>query len=411
MSQRMTTRLQLYEMLWSTPLGELATQLSVSSPTLKNTCTKFDIPVPPRGHWAKLQAGKPTARVMLPARAPGMSDEIHLGTRCYWQRSLTDDELLAPLPDRPEFSEDIVLVRDRIRKVIGTLKVGKMLTLKHPIVAKLLGQDEARREKQRTAAYTFSWDKPIFDTPFEQRRLRLLNALFLAVARCGGKPEVRGHEAREITITVHQTAVFLTLDRPKVTRRGTGQSPHPTGGKSDPLRFAIVEGYQREVERAAWLDTEDSPLERMMAEIAVEIVAAAELKYREGCVRQFEWRVKRKAEREEEIRQHKIELERQERERQQRLEQARIDRLLDEAATLRRATDIRVYVHEVRQAAGGEGVNTPAEEVERWAQWALAEADRIDPVRNGRFLEAPDRSFYLDGSEDGFRLSEGDSDV
>ncbi|MCK1586315.1 hypothetical protein [Bradyrhizobium sp. 169] len=276
-------------------------------PSLKNTCTKFDIPVPPRGYWAKLQAGKPTAKAVLPARAPGMSDEIHLGDRYYWQRSLTDEELLGSLPDRPEFSEDITLVRERIEKAIGTFKVGRVLTIKHPAVLKLLAQDEARREKQKTATYAFSWEKPVLDTPFEQRRLRLLNALFLAVARCGGKAEVRGPEAREVTITVHQTAVFLTLDRPKVTRRGAAQGFYPTGSKSDPLRLAITEGYQREEERAAWQDSEDGPLERLMAEIAVEIVTAAELKYREGCVRQFEWRAKRKAEREEELRQRQLE--------------------------------------------------------------------------------------------------------
>lgn len=127
-------------------------------------------------------------------------------------------------------------------------------------------------------------------------------------------------------------------------------------------------------------------------------------------MRQFEWRVERKAEREEEIRRHQIELERQERERQRKLEQARIDRLLEEAATLRRATDIRAYVYAVRLSAAGEGINAPAEEVERWAQWALAEADRIDPVRNGRFLETHDRSFSPVGSEDGFHRTESDSD-
>jgi hypothetical protein len=35
--------------------------------------------------------------------------------------------------------------------------------------------------------------RPIFDTAFEQRRLRFLNALLLAVARCGGKPWIGGH--------------------------------------------------------------------------------------------------------------------------------------------------------------------------------------------------------------------------
>lgn len=94
----------------------------------------------------------------------------------------------------------------------------------------------------------------------------------------------------------------------------------------------------------------------------------------------------------------------------QRLEQARIDRLLDEAATLRRASDIRAYVHAVRQATAGEGRVASTKEVERWAEWALAEANRIDPVRNRGFLESHDRSFSPVGSEDGFRPSERDSD-
>jgi hypothetical protein len=41
---------------------------------------------------------------------------------------------------------------------------------------------------------------------------------------------------------------------------------------------------------------------------------------------------------------HQLYPERQGRARQQRLEQAKIDRLLDEAASLRRAADIRAYV-------------------------------------------------------------------
>jgi hypothetical protein len=47
---------------------------------------------------------------------------------------------------------------------------------------------------------------------------------------------------------------------------------------------------------------------------------------------------------------------RQERERQQKPEQARIDRLLDEAASLRRAADIRAYVGAVRHAIEGEAI-------------------------------------------------------
>lgn len=140
--------------------------------------------------------------------------------------------------------------------------------------------------------------------------------------RGGGRPEVSGHKAREITIGIHQTAVALALDRPKVAGREWGHDRSPKGGKPEPLRLAIVARYERGEERTAWQDGEKAPLERAISAIAVEIFTTAELNYRQDCVRQLEWCVQRKAQLEEERRQRKLELERQERERQQRLEQA-----------------------------------------------------------------------------------------
>jgi hypothetical protein len=61
--------------------------------------------------------------------------------------------------------------------------------------------------------------------------------------------------------------------------------------------------------------------------------------------------VQRKAQLEEDARNHQLQIEREERARRQQLEQARIDRLLDEATSLRRATDIRAYVDALRTTA------------------------------------------------------------
>jgi hypothetical protein len=54
------------------------------------------------------------------------------------------------------FSEDIAIVRDRVRKLIGKISVPKALTAPHPAIARLITQDDARRQKQQTASYTFS---------------------------------------------------------------------------------------------------------------------------------------------------------------------------------------------------------------------------------------------------------------
>ncbi len=117
---------------------------------------------------------------------------------------------------------------------------------------------------------------------------------------------------------------------------------------------------------------------------------AAEVSYRESCVREFEWRVQRKARLEEEECNRQLEHEREERERRERLEQARVDRLLEEAASLRRAMNIRAYVGAVQAVVANEASAISAEKMQRWSEWALAEADRIDPVRSARFIDAFD---------------------
>ncbi|NEU96924.1 hypothetical protein [Bradyrhizobium uaiense] len=70
------------------------------------------------------------------------------------------------------------------------------------------------------------------------------------------------------------------------------------------------------------------------------------------------------------------------------LAQARIDRLLAEAASLSRAADIRAYVRAVEQAIERERIAAPADDPARWSNWALTQADRIDPVKNRQFLQA-----------------------
>lgn len=57
-----------------------------------------------------------------------------------------------------------------------------------------------------------SWGCPIFGTEFEQRRLRVLNALVICLARCGMRPHASGNHGRELSVTVGDTAVPIRLD-------------------------------------------------------------------------------------------------------------------------------------------------------------------------------------------------------
>ncbi len=138
---------------------------------------------------------------------------------------------------------------------------------------------------------------------------------------------------------------------------------------------------------ATWQDDDVQKLEKRMTDIAIQLILTAEIKYRESVVHGYQWRIKRKAELEEEQRKRKLEGERAEKERQKRIEQGRINRLLRDAAAFQQAGEIRKYVEAIELTASRDG-SSSIEEVEQWSQWALAQADRIDPAIGGKFSKA-----------------------
>jgi hypothetical protein len=77
----------------------------------------------------------------------------------YWYNQLTDEEILGPLPDPPTFPEDIALVRDRVGKILGKVSVGKVITIRHPAISRLIGRafqglaaDQGRQRKRDSRA-------------------------------------------------------------------------------------------------------------------------------------------------------------------------------------------------------------------------------------------------------------------
>lgn len=378
-------RQALYDLVWSTPMKTLAAQFGISDVGLKKTCARAAIPTPDRGYWAKREAGKHTVQVALPKRAPGMSDEVVVaGGSNHWQYSSSEEDPRGPLPAPPEFPESLESVCERIAAAVGKVTVPQKVTSWHPVIDQLLKEDEQRREQQRSALYQMSWNSPRFDSPIERRRLRILNSLFFAVAKMDGKPSMSKYEPHGIHVTFFQQHVGITLEQPR--RRGNSITKQI--GANDPvLSLSIRRSINSTESTVTWKDGDESKLEALMTEIAVEVILTAERQYRESELRDYEWRVKRKVELEEQERQRKIAAEKAAKERQRRIEQAKIDRLLKDAAALQQANAIRQYVDALRARQANNSLTSP-EEFERWSTWALAQADRIDPAMGGRFTEA-----------------------
>lgn len=390
----MATRLsrkELYDLVWSEPIKVLAARFGISDVALRKTCDRAQVPTPERGYWAKKEVGKETPQAEFTERAPGMDDEVIVagGSDYRYHHGLTEEELLAPIPQAPEFSEPIEQVRKRIQMVIGQVMVPNKVTAWHPVIQRLLREDEKRREKQRASGY--SWDAPLFDTPFERRRLRILNSLFLAINKMNGKPYVYGREygreSREIRIGFYQQYISISLDPPKPPRRGAVAGEKTTKSEEPALVLTILDAGHSEKSLLTWQDNGVDRVEQHLTEAAIEIVLTAEVQYRKRALSHHQWLIERRTQLGEEQRQKKLAAERAERERQIRLEEKRIERLLLDAEAFQQADVIRKYVEAIcsdeRNWEKFEG-----EKLEQWRRWALGQADSIDPVQDGAFLRA-----------------------
>jgi hypothetical protein len=373
------SRRALYDLVWSEPLKTLCTRFSISDVALRKTCQRAMIPTPERGYWARKQAGKKTWIVPLPERPPAMEDEVEVGGGHgygYHYRNWTDEELLGPLPDPPVFDTTLESVRERIVKTIGKVTVAREVTSWHPAVERLLKNDDRLREKAVTSTYVFESDKPQFESPSARRKLRILNALFFTTNKFHARPRPDRDAVRSY-LSIYDQHLWIKLA--------------PSKGKNvdEKLSLSIVAGYGSDRELASWSDGEEGRIEKRLGEVAIEIVYRTEISYREGVERRFEWRKERKAQLEEERRQQKLAAERAERERIAKLQRERIEKLLGQAAAFEQARTIRQYVESIRGAMA-ESLEVPAERLDAWTAWAKAEADRIDPSLNGRFLECLD---------------------
>lgn len=372
------TRQELYELVWADPVKTVASRLGVSDVAVGKACRKAAVPLPERGYWAKKNAGNDHPRPELPPRFPGASDEITFGGTQGggWSIDLEDE-----LPPPPHFSENIDSLRARISSLVGSVPCKSLASITHSLIAKLLEQDQERLDKG------YGWDQPQFVAPLQKRRLRIINSIFIASQRLGCRPTMAmskyAESNRDVTIGVGESNVHFSLL--PIDERGCAANASKMDAKR--LRLCVRSNSYRNEERcrAAWEDTEQVHLEDVLSEIVTEILVAGEEQYREWRIRQHEWMVQRKAELQEEERQRILEQERRAREALEAEERARVERLLSEAMALQKADTIRNYVAEVIERASL--METPQSGVKRWAAWALAQADRIDPVKNLLFLE------------------------
>lgn len=373
------TREELYQLVWSEPLRTLCKRFGISDAALAKRCRAANIPLPGLGYWAKKEAGKAVYQPALPPRALGQANFLELGADERRSYTEADEELLNTTLIPPEpFPDGLPEVMARARQIVGKVRASSSLAKPHPVVAKLLQDDEKRREKQKAEPFLSSYYAPLHESPFERRRLRFMNGLLLAVSRAGGRASVRDKEGQELGVTIGDQHLSFTLGPLKAPPKTYPPKPLPTKEK---MKLQLG-WYQPPPEiRTLWADDDGQVLEDQIEEIAASLFGYAEWAYRCGIQRRYEYRVERKRELEERIRKQREEAERKERARVEKAKAERREKLIAEVVSWRSASEIRAYV-EAQMARCSDADAETMSRLQAWAEWARAEADAIDPLRD-----------------------------
>ena len=76
MPEQELTRRAMYDLVWSRPMTKVAEDLGISDVGLKKVCDKHRVPTPPRGYWAKRDAGKPTKQIQFHSTSDPQHEHI-----------------------------------------------------------------------------------------------------------------------------------------------------------------------------------------------------------------------------------------------------------------------------------------------------------------------------------------------
>jgi hypothetical protein len=360
------SREQLYHLVWSLPLTVLGKHIGISDVAIAKHCRKIEVPVPPRGYWAKLQAGKPDDRTPLPPRDLGTIGSVAMNG------NLTP-ELQVILDQCPrKQNESIEILADRFKQRLGRIVVRALSNGVHPSIQKLLKKDEGFRRRRATEQWF--WNNPKYDSPIQKRRLRILNALLMGFARTGSLYWDQIERDQVQNIRGGDLVFQFKLEEAHSRNKGREVSTE----KAAVLKLEMGTGVYSEFSKS-WQDDAAGTLEEKLSELALGMmVATARLKekwHQEHLAAEEERKEKETRERvkkqEEARRKREAELEAH--------RQSQISGLLDEAENHRKSMLIRSYVEDVETHQIGD-----LSKRREWVTWALDIAKQLDPFTSGR---------------------------
>jgi hypothetical protein len=380
------TREELYALVWSEPIQKIAPRYGLSDRGFGKLCARYEIPVPPRGWWAKKAAGKRLKQPPLPPLDDPYLQKIRFDK--------TPRETAADQP-APEVHPLVAFEQDPANRISVPTdgELTNPLVLKTQRLLNRANRDVDGLIVPPSAALHIHTSRGL-----HERALRIVQALLTAFeargfavaqtaegTRVSILDESLGFGIEEGTKKIEHAITFT--EQKLIDRRMGWQVPKHDTVPNGMLTFVItnVSGL-----RQRWSEAPTRPLEGLLNKFIIGLIRAAL-----GLKRQRAEADRRQRERQEEERKRQEEARRlEEAERAWREEQARVERLIRLEAVWTRNRKLRELASALRQTLGE--VETESE-LGKWLSWAEAYANRSDPLNRFRERKSETLTLYYYG--------------
>ena len=341
------TREELYDLVWSESILQLAKRFNISNVGLKKTCKRMNIPTPKTGYWAKKRHGHKVHQEKLPKGYKGKVE-------------VTLEELDIGVDGKQHRLSKLNILQKQIEKEHKhLLRVAKRLNSPDKLIEEIQNSVKDRKYRAYNGLIDVQWfgvfDLKVSSTHLS-RALRILNTL-IGVLQERGHIIVKGY--RHTSVEVFGSEISISM-REKLKRR---EKQDFWGNPYEPRGILAIF-----VDR--WSNTEYKDGKQPLEVQIPRIIAMIELKGEEERIRREEYE---EEQRQEEIRRKKHE----ELEDKKDAELVSFRSLLLNSERWHKAENLRNYIDEYEEKAQPNDVK-----LQDWLAWARRKADWYDPFIN-----------------------------
>ncbi|OLN26103.1 hypothetical protein [Desulfosporosinus metallidurans] len=198
-------REKLYEEVWAKPVVQVAVQYGVSDVAIHKICKSLNVPVPPRGYWARLRAGEKMKKTPLHV-AKGITEKTGLKSFAGVKESIALQQTLAFLTE--EERQKVLLVAEKIQVYGENTKLHKKIISYHTKVKEWNKNDRKPEGAQRSFKnYT---NRPPFlagviSNETLPRVYRILDDIYRQIEMLGGSVN------DDLSLTIRNESVSLEI--------------------------------------------------------------------------------------------------------------------------------------------------------------------------------------------------------